>query len=221
MKAPNRRPYAPRAFSLVELLVVMAIIAILGGLALPAISSLTRSSSLTSGGSRLIDQLQLARQTAMARNCRVEFRLYKLPDPTVSASTTPTIYRAFQSYSLDANGAQTNAVTKVTYLPDGISIVNDPSVSSLLPATPGNPPYSVQGTASGASLGTYPAAAYSYMAFHFRPDGSTDLDPNAPVWFVSLANQRDAVQVSTGVPKNFVTVQVDAQSGRVRSFRPN
>jgi hypothetical protein len=60
------------------------------------------------------------------------------------------------------------------------------------------------------------------MTFHFKPDGSTDLNPaSSTTWFISLANQHDPVQAASGLPNNFVTVQVDAQSGRVRSFRPN
>src|SRR5579871_1519334 len=116
------------SFTLIEMLVVLAIMAILTSLTIPAAIKVLRSSNLTAGGNRLVDQLALARQTAMARNCHVEFRIYELPDPTISSSATPAVYRAFQSFSLDNDGSQTNAISKVIFLPDGIAMVNNISV---------------------------------------------------------------------------------------------
>ncbi len=218
----RHRMVRPNSFSLVELLVVLAIMAILAAVATPAITGLMRSSSLTAGGNRLVDYLNLSRQAAMAKNCRVEFRMYQLPDPTVPSSSAPTVYRAFQSFSLENNGSQTNAISKVSFLPDGIAMVNNATVSSLLPATPSNPPYLVSGATAGYTVVNYPPSSYNYMAFHFKPDGSTNLNPNSTSsWFVSLANQRDSIQGTNALPNNSYTVQIDAQTGRVRSFRPN
>ncbi len=221
MTGSRRQP--PRrlnSFTLIELLVVLAIMAILASLSIPAFLSVVRSSSLTAGGTRLVDQFNLARQTAIAKNCEVEFRLYELPDPSAPSSSSPTVYRAFQSFSLDHDGSQTNAITKVITLPANIAAVNNSTVSSLLPASPSNPPYSVSGSVAGTPLGAYPPNSYRYMDFHFKPDGSTDLNLGS-TWFISLANPSDPIQGTTGLPNNFVTVQVDAQSGHVRSFRPN
>jgi Tfp pilus assembly protein FimT len=56
------------AFSLIELLVVIAMMTILTMLASVSISSLNRSSGLTSAGNKLFDLAALARQNAMSHN---------------------------------------------------------------------------------------------------------------------------------------------------------
>lgn len=205
-------------FSLVELLVVLAVIIVLAALSLPAVSSLTRGSNLATGGIRIVDQLEYARQAAAARNCAVEFRLYQLPAAGTQAGA-PSVYRAFQSFTLDADGAQTNALTKLTVLPDNIYVVDDSSVSSLLSPQAPSPSF-VTGASTGQPAGAFPPASYNYVAFRFKPNGGTDLNPaSAQSWHLSLAVVGDPIG-SLGVPANFFTIQINAQNGRARSFRP-
>lgn len=212
------QPSFARAFSLVELLVVICVIMVLAVLAIPAFSNISRGSNLTTGGTRLVDQLELARQAAMTRNCPVEFRIYQLPRAGDPPTGTPSVYRAFQVFSLDADGTQTNALTRVITLPDNIYIVPGAAVSSLLDTQQGTSPSLVSNP--GKPLGPYPAGSYKYIAFRFKPNGSTDLNAApAKSWHLSLAITGDAAS-SLGVPENFFTIQLNALTGRTRLFRP-
>ncbi|GAT32295.1 Verru_Chthon cassette protein D [Terrimicrobium sacchariphilum] len=216
-RIPCRLP-SRRAFSLVELLVVICIIIVLAVLTVPAFSNISRGSNLTTGGTRLVDQLELARQAAMTRNCPVEFRIYQLPKAGDPPNGSPAVYRAFQVFSLDADGTQTNALTRVTMLPDNVYIVPGVAVSSLLDTQQGTSPSLV--TAPAKPLGDYPAGSYRYVAFRFKPNGGTDLNAApAKSWHLSLALTGDAMG-SLGVPDNFFTVQLNALTGRTRLFRP-
>jgi len=207
-------------FSLVELLVVIAIAAILAALSAPAIMGVLRSSSLTTGGANLSGQLNAARQYAMSRNCQVEFRFYQLPDPTTPSATTPSVFRAFQSLMVPASGPTDIAITKVTFLPNQVALMSNAVYSSLLAIGASGSPTYVAGTTANTPLGPYPPNSYNYYAFHFNPDGSTDLNPNsAQAWFVSLVNL--PLQSSTSLPANFITLQINALSGRVSNYRPN
>ena len=213
--APSRRA---DGFSLVEILLVVAILAGLISLSVPAFNRMVTASNLAAGGQSLADQLSLARQTAITKNAQVEVRLYQLPDPARPDSKTPTLYRAFQSFALGSGGSETNAIAKPTFLPRSIVFLSSPTVSSLLPSGSTAPPLLVAGEAAGTRFGGSIPSAYNYMAFHFNPDGSTDLDPRT-AWYISLAFEKAPLGAS-GVPADFITVQLDPLSGRVKLFRP-
>jgi prepilin-type N-terminal cleavage/methylation domain-containing protein len=66
-------PKSPRsnAFTLIELLVVLTIIGILAAIGLPAIRGMTRSHAMIAGNRQFLDDLALARQTAIAQHTTV------------------------------------------------------------------------------------------------------------------------------------------------------
>src|ERR1043165_8895816 len=72
----GRRPqrWNQRAFSLLELIVVVSIIATVAALSIPQFLRFSQASQLTGGANLVIDSLNLARQTAQTRNRPVEFR---------------------------------------------------------------------------------------------------------------------------------------------------
>ncbi|HSI87280.1 MAG: Verru_Chthon cassette protein D [Candidatus Methylacidiphilales bacterium] len=206
------------AFSLIELLVVVGIIAAMSVLAVSALTRISTSSGVTVAGGLVVDQLNLARQTAISRNCQVEFRIYQLPDEGVSGSTTPSQYRAMQMYVLDSAKGTASPAGRAVFLPRGVSFFEAASVSTLL--TTQSPPYAVSGTTAAVKFVGFDPGSYNYKCFEFNPDGSTDLDPTKN-WFISLANTKEKLASGQQLPANFFTVQIDPATGRIRNFRPN
>ena len=102
------KPHTSRkAFSLVELLIVIVIIGIITGFAVPAITGMLKSSQLTQASGQLVDTVALARQTAMSKNRAIEVRFYRYADNEIPGEkpTEPATghYRAMQTFEIIAS----------------------------------------------------------------------------------------------------------------------
>src|SRR5580658_2395810 len=80
--------FSRRAFSLMELIVVIAIIVVIAGFTVPQAGQILKGSTLTQGSTILTDQIRLAREFALAKNCKVEVRFYQYADPETPGETT-------------------------------------------------------------------------------------------------------------------------------------
>lgn len=191
-----------RAFSLVELLLVVVILMIVLSFTLPAINSVVRGGSITRAGQMVGDQIALARQAAVARNQTVELRLFKLPGEGVDDQAR---YRAIQTVVQKEDGSFQPLSRVLKFEPH--TEVSDSAQLSTLVASP-----TVKGSADVAGQ-TVP-----YVGFRFRPDGSTDLSFTASDgWFLTVKDTRPS---DDAIPKNFYTIRVDPHTGRTRVFRP-
>jgi uncharacterized protein (TIGR02596 family) len=218
MPAPGspRRARTTGAFTLVELLVVLTIMAIIVGISAPAISSVLRSYNLNGASQALIGQLNFARQTAVARNQAVEVRFYKLTDPT---STSNQVYRGVQAFQLGVPTSGTTPVytpiTKPYLFPAGIIISSDATTASTIfnAAT-----FGITGPSTDATQPP-PYNAATYYSFRFRGTGQTDLTPatTSPVLTVYPENSKI---VANGLPADFLTLQIDVINGTVRYYQP-
>ena len=203
---------------------VIGIIAVMTAVVMQSFQSYTRSLNLTTAGQFFRDGLELARQTAVARNSTVEVRIYQLP---ATPGSTPANYCAFQAF---LKGNQTvptyTAITAINYFPKSIVLSTDSTKTSFLSSI--NQGLTVVGPAAGASP---PASAapislpscgtnYNYLYFCYTPSGGTNLSPAAQ-WFATLMPQNVPVNAGNGgLPTDFATVQIDPVMGNARVYHP-
>jgi uncharacterized protein (TIGR02596 family) len=181
-----------KAFSLVELLIVILIIGIVAGFAVPAVTGMLRGSALSQASSQLVDTMSLARQTALSKNKIVEIRIYRFADNEVPGEdpTKPETghFRALQSFEIAESGVLL-PTSKVVRLPDNIimnpGIPGGGMLSTILGddrlSTPQDPPSMIiqkkDFDTHAPELPRGVGLNYEYVALRFLPDGSTNLPP--------------------------------------------
>jgi uncharacterized protein (TIGR02596 family) len=219
-----------RAFTLVELLAVMAVIAIVIAFAVPAATQIMRGSQLTQGSQQLADQLGYARQIALSRNRPIEVRFYRFGDPETpgedAAKPETGKWRAFQLFEQLENGAVL-PVGPMQRLPRMVVMDGD-KYSTLIKAFNNGTPILATSDPTVPELPVEVGMRkvgrnYQYVNFQFRPDGSTNLPTEVPqsandTWHLTLVNLTDENREISKV--NYFTVQVDPVSGTLKTFRP-
>jgi uncharacterized protein (TIGR02596 family) len=203
-------------FTLVEMLVVVAVMALILSAVAPMVFDTLVATKLTSAGDSVNSQLSLARQIASSRNMDVEVRFYRYNDPD-QPSTEPE-FRAVVVVDppdvLVAPGAQAVstglALAETYYLPSGIVIADKGALSPML--------------RSGSSLPdaerfVRKAGNAVYIPVVFYANGSTSLTVPANQAYLTLAEAKK-VEEGSAVPKNFYTLQLDPVTGRSKVFRP-
>lgn len=127
-------PHSKSAFSLIELLVVVAIIGVIVSFTIPAATTMMRGSQLTQSSQLLSDQISYARQLALARNRSTEVRFYKYGDLEVPGELPENEetwrFHSYQIFEVTDNGA-TLPVDKMQRLPITV-VFEDDKYSTLL-----------------------------------------------------------------------------------------
>jgi len=227
-----------RAFTLVELLAVMAVIAIVIAFAVPAATQIMKGSQITTGSQELQDQIGYARQIALARNRTIEVRFYRFSDPETPGEdvTQPKLgkWRAFQAFEQIENGAML-PIGPMHRLPRMVILDGDKYSTLLNEEMRGKPKEAATDNTAPelpVEVGLRKVGRnYEYMSFRFLPDGSTDLPPRAArtqtandtgiadTWHVTLLNlTEEGRDVST---INYFVLQIDPISGSIKAFRPD
>ncbi len=224
------------AFSLVELLIVVAIIGVIAGFGVPALQGVLRGSAISQAASQLTDTLNLARQHAITKNRIVEVRLYRFGDPEVpgESATDPATgqFRAFQYFEISDAGIII-PVGKYQRLPDTIIMNPGPVLSSLLDDRLQR---KILSTSPGFKKDINPELprgvkqSYDFVWFRFLPDGSTDLPPTGITgsdsaggrYFITLhaLNDRARTNNDTVPPPDFFTWQIEPVSGTSKTYKP-
>ena len=190
------------AFSLIELLVVVAIIGLLMTAAVPALNSVLENGRLTQAATLVVNQFTLARQKATAENKNITLRFIR--------KDTSSSYDRIQLVTLDsANNA--TPVSRLTTLPMQTAIASDTGLTSLMSLT--------ESTANSTQDPSLPelGTSYLYKQCTFRPRGSLDLNIQSN-WFATVVLQRNASNPTA--PANFATIQIDPVNGGLQVYRP-
>jgi uncharacterized protein (TIGR02596 family) len=192
-----------QAFSLVEMLAVIAIIGVLAALIVPAVKGLMTASQLAQGTDFVMGQLKYAKQVALSENKVIEVRFYKYSDMPGTAANM----RALQLWRNNPDGTRT-PLDRMYRLPGHVIVSSIPEFTTV-----------------GADLSPTPSetltqlpSGYQFKAFQFRPDGSTTLAAGSN--FLTLVNENDVVKKPTQIPSNFSTIQIEVLTGAVSLFRP-
>lgn len=194
------------AFSLVELLAVVAVVAMLAGISIVAIGSGLRALAIDDAGGVMASHLNHARQVALSRNLAVEVRIYKLPGYDEDPQSAPQAFRAMQSFVYE--GATAVPLAPPQYFRAPVIFSPDPAESSMLGLMTEKSPLPVE------RIPNY-GVNYTYRSFYFKPDGAAAI--SAPYAFLSVV-LGNGKPVSEG--GNFATVQLETASGRAQVFRP-
>lgn len=214
-----------KAFSLIELMVVLGVVGLLLAMAAPNLFSLISSNTLTGEGQVLRNQLTYAQQIAISKNADVEIRFFRMPD--YANAQTDEAYRAFQLFQYNQEG---NLAPISTFFRIRNPVAVHESLSTLLDprSNPGNSKDQKFGfSAPTTGMAEAPSGeggrlrSTEYVAFRFRPDGSTDLPfrtGSDDTWYITLVQGEGALQSSS--PDNYLCLQVNPYNGQVSEFRP-
>jgi uncharacterized protein (TIGR02596 family) len=192
----------PRAFSLIELLVIIGIIALLSVFAVPTLNSVLQGGQLSQATTQVIATLSHAMQRATSDNQAVDVRLI--------AGSGGGKYRYLQLLVRQPDGTF-RPLDRLVKLPDTAQIATNPALTSFF-----NRPVQTAGTNDPTlpDLG----AGYRFVEFQIRPNRRLSLDIEKK-WFITVFAEREDPALSSP-PANFATIQIDPVNGGITFFRP-
>ena len=214
------RPTAARArlagFTLIELMVVVAVIALVTSAIAPMVFNTMEATRITSAGETLAFQISLGHQLAVSGNQEVEMRFYEYEDTSLPGTgkgfRALAMVRSAAVFGGVGTGSLGQQLSDTYYLPSGVVISGTAQLSPPLTKITSDP--DKEGIIKKARSATY-------RAFHFYPDGSTDLIQHAlPANQCYFTGGEERVMATGTVPKTFYAVQVDPNTGRTVSYRP-
>ena len=227
-----------RGFSLIEMLVVVAIVAMLLALATPALTRTLQSSRLSAAGEAMLGSIAEAQQTALSTNTPVDIRFFSFIEDVDQAP----VYHSYQLFKITqtTQGSGGNATIKenlvpvgnLVRLPEGVVIPVDTSLTGIFTVNGSSSP-GLPDTKENSQLGYSGVSGATYNAIRFMPDstcrtvGATTNGIATLVFQTNLQQNFFTLTFSSGpavtlanLPKNFFTIQIDPYTGKARSYKP-
>jgi uncharacterized protein (TIGR02596 family) len=197
-------------FTLIEMLVVVAVIVLITAAVAPMVFSTLVATRLTSAGQTITSAISLAREHAVSGGQEVELRFYQyaIPEEPGSEDAYRAIVMVLPAKDPTEAGTQLGEILRC---PSGIIIGDSQALSPLLNS---NELRSMPDKESFIR-----SATARYKAFRFRPNGTTDLTEDANKCYFTLAEER-LVDKGRKVPPNFFAIQIDPLSSRTEIYRP-
>jgi len=198
------------AFTLLELLLVVVLISVLLGVVAPGVHGAIQAGRLRDAATVVYNRLTEARQLAVSLGTQTEVRIYLMPE--LSGNGTRMVLRKIQVLALQLGSG---GVDDASGSPEFTPLSSPDSWSENIV---------ISDDADWTSFRTldyqhadHPGGRQTYLSFRIHPDGSTTL-PLGEKWFLTLIERR--YLSASALPKNFITLQVDPSSGRVKMFQP-
>lgn len=223
-------------FTLIELMVVVAVVALLLALVMPGLMGTLGASKLTQAGDKMAGFLSEAQSRAYGQGRPVEVRFYRVPSAEDSMQGAPAggffrgglMLEYFQPGETDprtgtAALARPLAVVRqaMVVLPEGTAMSEDAQMSTLLglATRPSGQNAMVVETVMKTANGYEPFLPLSeeYRSFVLYPE-TTSLDSESK-WHLAVVPETDAARPPAAVT-NYYTLLVDPVTTRLSIYRP-
>jgi len=225
MISPSASFSTKAGFSIIELLVVMAISTMLAALAIPAVNTLQSSGNINNISDSLNGVLENARATAMAHNTYVWVGILRVAasDTSNAEHLDKVVVSAVSSVYGEMSDLTSGSVRPIMPPRElkNVSLTQVPSeaLSESGRETSGVDDISSSNLSSGSGGASFKQRACgTERAFsqliQFSPSGEARVKRTASRWI------EIGLQPATGNQTNKVVVQINGLTGQMRTFRP-
>lgn len=192
------------AFTIIELLSVVAIMLTLLAVCVPGISGTIGGLKVTNAAEVVVEEIQVARATALARNAPVEIWFLKEGNR----------YQSVRSSLININNTS-SWIGRTRRLPEGVAFASAQKYSNVIGAqTATAAPESPAGT-QGVRLRVYPSGRMELV----EASSSVPVGPNETLFITLAPYVNFDVNSEANLPKTFATVQINPINARITTHR--